>query len=143
MTSPRNKVLLSWSSGKDSAWPLHVLRQQADVEAVGFLTTFNEDFDRVAMDAVRRELVEAQAATASLTLFPVMLPLSLLEQCLRGTNEGENRRGQVKGLHSHGEKDSGSPTYEMIHDSLLHYPQLRYRDRRVPSHLIQLERSGK
>ena len=72
MTSP--KVLLSWSSGKDSAWALHVLRQQADLEVVGLLTTFNEEFDRVAMHAVRRELVEAQAAAAGLPLIPVMLP---------------------------------------------------------------------
>jgi uncharacterized protein (TIGR00290 family) len=74
MTSLRNKVLLSWSSGKDSAWALHVLRQQPDLEVVGFLTTFNEAFDRVAMHAVRRELVEAQAAAAGLPLVPVMLP---------------------------------------------------------------------
>src|SRR5271157_483913 len=74
MTSLRKKVLLSWSSGKDSAWALHVLRQQADVEVVGLLTTFNEAFDRVAMHAVRHELVEAQAAAAGLPLVPVMLP---------------------------------------------------------------------
>src|SRR5207244_3229029 len=43
------RILLSWSSGKDSAWTLHLLRQQADVEVVGLLTTFNEAFDRVAM----------------------------------------------------------------------------------------------
>jgi len=74
MTSLRQKVLLSWSSGKDSAWALHVLRQQADVEVVGLLTTFNEAFDRVAMHAVRRELVEAQASAAGLPLASVMLP---------------------------------------------------------------------
>ena len=74
MASPRRKVLLSWSSGKDSAWALHVLRQQPDLEVVGLLTTFNEAFDRVAMHAVRRELVEAQAAVAGLTLVPVLLP---------------------------------------------------------------------
>ncbi len=56
------RVLLSWSSGKDSARALHVLRQQPDVEVVGLLTTFNEAAGRVAMHAVRRELVEAQAA---------------------------------------------------------------------------------
>ena len=67
------KVLLSWSSGKDSACALHVLRQQPDLEVVGFLTTFNETSERVAMHAVRRELVEAQAA-AGLPLVPVMLP---------------------------------------------------------------------
>ncbi len=44
MTSP--KVLLSWSSGRDSAWALHVLRQRADLEVVGVLTTLNEEFDR-------------------------------------------------------------------------------------------------
>jgi uncharacterized protein (TIGR00290 family) len=70
----RKRVLLSWSSGKDSAWTLHVLRQQPDVELVGLVTTFNEAADRVAMHAVRRELVEAQAESAGLPLFPVRLP---------------------------------------------------------------------
>jgi uncharacterized protein (TIGR00290 family) len=68
------RVLLSWSSGKDGAWALYVLRQQADLEVVGLLTTFNEAADRVAMHAVRRELVEAQAAAAGLPLWPVWLP---------------------------------------------------------------------
>jgi uncharacterized protein (TIGR00290 family) len=72
MTSRR--VLLSWSSGKDSAWCLHVLRQQRDLEVVGLLTTFNEAVGRVAMHAVRRDLVEAQAAVAGLPLWPVPLP---------------------------------------------------------------------
>jgi len=67
------RVLLSWSSGKDSAWTLHVLRQQTDVELVGLLTTFNEAAGRVAMHAVRRELVEAQAAAAGLPLWSVAL----------------------------------------------------------------------
>ena len=67
-------VLLSWSSGKDSAWALQVLRRQPDVEVVGLLTTFNEVADRVAMHAVRRSLVEAQAAAAKLPLWRVPLP---------------------------------------------------------------------
>ena len=67
-------ALLSWSSGKDSAWALHVLRQQPDVEVAGLLTTFNEVADRVAMHAVRRSLVEAQAAAARLPLWRVALP---------------------------------------------------------------------
>ena len=66
-------MLLSWSSGKDSAWTLHVLRQQG-IEVVGLLTTFNEAADRVAMHAVRRELVDAQAAAAGLPLWEVDLP---------------------------------------------------------------------
>ncbi|MGQ0539913.1 MAG: ATP-binding protein, partial [Gemmatimonadaceae bacterium] len=68
------RVLLSWSSWKDSAWALHVLRQQPEVEVVGLLTTFNEAADRVAMHAVRRPLVEAQAAATGLPLWAVRLP---------------------------------------------------------------------
>jgi uncharacterized protein (TIGR00290 family) len=68
------RILLSWSSGKDSAWSLHVLRQRAEYEVVGLLTTFNEVADRVAMHAVRRELVELQAVAAGLPLWAVPLP---------------------------------------------------------------------
>ncbi len=67
-------TLLSWSSGKDSAWALHLLRQRPDVQLVGLVTTLNEAFDRVAMHAVRRELVEAQALAAGLSLWTVPLP---------------------------------------------------------------------
>ena len=66
--------LLAWSSGKDSAWTLHVLRQNPEVEVVGLLTTVNQTFDRVAMHAVRRELLAAQAAAAGLPLTTVEIP---------------------------------------------------------------------
>jgi uncharacterized protein (TIGR00290 family) len=68
------KLLLSWSSGKDSAWALHCLRQRADFEIAGLLTTFNQAFDRVAMHSTRRALVEAQARAAGLPLHAVPLP---------------------------------------------------------------------
>lgn len=68
------RILLSWSSGKDSAWALHILRRQAKCEVAGLLTTFNQAFDRVAMHAVRRSLVEKQAAAAGLPLWSVPLP---------------------------------------------------------------------
>ena len=74
MTPPVKRVLLSWSSGKDSAWTLHVLRQDPTVEVVALLTTFNETAGRVAMHAVRRELVQAQADRAGLKLWQVPLP---------------------------------------------------------------------
>lgn len=51
MSKPR--ALLSWSSGKDSAWALHVLRQEAAYEIVGLVTTINAPAARVAMHAVR------------------------------------------------------------------------------------------
>lgn len=68
------RALLAWSSGKDSAHALHVLRQRDDVEVVGLLTTFNSTHDRVAMHAVRRELVRAQADAVGLPLHEVEIP---------------------------------------------------------------------
>ena len=68
------RTLLSWSSGKDSAWTLHVLRKSVEYEVVGLLTTFNQMADRVAMHAVRRCLVEEQAAAAGIPLWSVPLP---------------------------------------------------------------------
>jgi len=70
----RPRVLLSWSSGKDSAWALHTLRQRTDVEVVGLLTTVNETFGRVAMHGVRESLLGAQAAAVGLPLWKVPLP---------------------------------------------------------------------
>jgi uncharacterized protein (TIGR00290 family) len=91
------KVALSWSSGKDSAWTLHLLRQQPDVQITALITTFNTEADRVAMHAVRRALVEAQADRTGIALWAVELPwpCSNLEYadrmravCQRATTEG-------------------------------------------------------
>lgn len=70
----KRKILLSWSSGKDSAWALHVLRQTGEVEVVGLLTTINTNFQRVAMHGTRLALVKAQAEAAGLPLWEVPLP---------------------------------------------------------------------
>lgn len=68
------KVLVSWSSGKDSAWMLHQLRQQGCLDGAALLTTINETANRVAMHGVRRTLLEAQAAAAGLPLRVISLP---------------------------------------------------------------------
>jgi uncharacterized protein (TIGR00290 family) len=68
------RVALSWSSGKDSAWTLHLLRQRPDIQVAALITTFNSEADRVAMHAVRRTLVEAQAERTGLPLWAVELP---------------------------------------------------------------------
>jgi diphthamide synthase (EF-2-diphthine--ammonia ligase) len=68
------RVLVSWSSGKDCAWALHLLRQQPGIEVVGLLTTINAEFDRVAMHGTRRSVLEAQAAAAQLPLWDIPLP---------------------------------------------------------------------
>jgi uncharacterized protein (TIGR00290 family) len=68
------KILLSWSSGKDSAWALHMLNQQQPGSVASLLTTVNEAVNRVAMHAVRRDVLEAQAAAAGLPLVVVPIP---------------------------------------------------------------------
>ena len=70
----RKKTLLSWSSGKDSAWSLHVLGQRPDIEVVGLMTTMNQAYQRIAIHAVRHELLQRQAAAAGLPLRLIDLP---------------------------------------------------------------------
>ncbi len=93
------RILLSWSSGKDSAWALHLLRQRSDCEIVGLLTTLNSEFDRVAMHGTRRSVLEAQAKAAGLLLWDVLLPwpcsnadyeARMREVCARAVNENVN-----------------------------------------------------
>jgi uncharacterized protein (TIGR00290 family) len=68
------RVLVAWSSGKDSAWMLQVLRRLPDVEIAGLFTTMNAQTDRVAVHGVRAELLEAQARAAGLPLYRIALP---------------------------------------------------------------------
>jgi len=91
------RVLLSWSSGKDSAWALHKLRGDAEIELCAMVTTLNSAFDRVAMHGTRRTVVEAQARAAGLPLWTVPLPWPctneiyeqrMAEVCARAVAEG-------------------------------------------------------
>jgi uncharacterized protein (TIGR00290 family) len=70
----RPKVWLAWSSGKDSAWALHVVRSRGEFDVVALLTTVNRTHRRVAMHAVRESLLEAQAAAVELPLVTVPIP---------------------------------------------------------------------
>lgn len=93
------RALVSWSSGKDCAWALHLVRQQPDIEVVGLLTTINAHFDRVAMHGTRRAVLEAQAAAAGLPLWQIPLPWPcsnadyerlMSAACERAVSEGVN-----------------------------------------------------
>jgi len=70
----RHPTLLSWSGGKDSAFALHTLRSSPDFEPVGLLTTITEDYDRISIHGVRRELVARQAEAIGLPLRQVLIP---------------------------------------------------------------------
>jgi uncharacterized protein (TIGR00290 family) len=96
----REKTWLCWSSGKDSAWSLHEMRQKGEVEVVALLSTLNRAADRVAMHAVREQLVKAQAEAAGLPLVEVWIPspcsnqqyeAAMAEAMSRARNEGITR----------------------------------------------------
>jgi uncharacterized protein (TIGR00290 family) len=91
------KILLSWSSGKDSAWALHVLNRTHPGAVAALLTTVNEAMDRVAMHGVRRAVLEAQAAAAALPLRTVPIPQScpneIYEARMRTAVESAVREG--------------------------------------------------
>lgn len=70
----RLKTFLSWSSGKDSAWTLHTLRSDPRYDVAGLVTTINRAADRVAMHAVRTELLRRQADVAGLPLRLIEIP---------------------------------------------------------------------
>ena len=95
---PRPRALLSWSSGKDAAWSLHALRQAGEVEVVGLLTTVNEAFGRVAMHAVREELLEAQAAAAGLPLWKVRIPYPCPNEAYEAAMAGACARAVAEGI---------------------------------------------
>ena len=96
MTS--RKALLSWSSGKDAAWALHVLRQAGEVEVVGLLTTLNQAYDRVAMHGVREALLEAQAEAAGLPLWKVPLPWPCSNEAYEAAMAGACARAVGEGI---------------------------------------------
>lgn len=88
----RRKVLISWSSGKDSAWALHILQQKTDMEVTGLLTTVNSRFDRVAMHAVGKGLLLEQAASTGLKPWVVEIP----HPCTNEEYEGSMREAVKK-----------------------------------------------
>jgi uncharacterized protein (TIGR00290 family) len=69
----RPKALISWSSGKDSAFALHEVRQAGELDVVGAVTTVTETFGRVSIHGVRQEILLAQLAAVGLP--PRIVPI--------------------------------------------------------------------
>ena len=74
MGSASPKAVVSWSSGKDSAFALSEVRREGSLDVVGLLTTITRDFHRVSMHGVRESLLDAQAGAAGLPLHKVEIP---------------------------------------------------------------------
>lgn len=70
----KQKVIMAWSGGKDSALSLHEIRKNETHQVVSLLTTITEDYDRISMHGVRRALLEQQAASLGLPLYKVFIP---------------------------------------------------------------------
>ena len=92
------RVLLSWSSGKDSAWALGRLLRDPGLHVAGLLTTINESANRVAMHAVRRDLLEAQAEAVGLPLWTIPLPAPCSNDEYERIMEGVCRRAVAEGI---------------------------------------------
>lgn len=94
----RPRALLSWSSGKDSAWALHVLRAEDRVDVVGLVTTVNQAYERVAMHAVRQALLEAQAEAVGLPLWIVPIPSPCSNEEYEAAMGDLVRRARAEGI---------------------------------------------
>ena len=101
--SPRQRVLLSWSGGKDSAWALHLLRNDpawaARFEVAALLTTVNQHFGRVAMHGFRESLLDRQAEAAGLPLWKIPLPWPCSNDVYEAAMGGACARAVGEGLH--------------------------------------------
>ncbi|MGH9684477.1 MAG: ATP-binding protein [Candidatus Acidiferrales bacterium] len=94
----RNQSWLAWSSGKDSAWALHTIRQQGDFDVVALLTTVNRTYQRVAMHAVREELLELQSAAAGLPLVKVQIPSPCSNEAYEAAMANAMSRARAEGV---------------------------------------------
>jgi uncharacterized protein (TIGR00290 family) len=94
----RRRVLASWSSGKDSAWNLHVLRSDPSLEVVGLLTTLNESVQRVAMHGVPDALLAAQAEALALPLWRVPLPWPCSNEEYEARMRDATQRARAAGI---------------------------------------------
>ncbi|KAI8463946.1 MAG: hypothetical protein J3K34DRAFT_442033 [Monoraphidium minutum] len=88
MTQARRKCWLSWSSGKDACYALHVLRDDPTVEVVGLMTSVNQSANRVAMHAVRAALLQEQADAAGLPLYQIQLPFPCTNEAYEAAMRG-------------------------------------------------------
>ena len=94
----RPKAWLAWSTGKDSAWALHTLRQRSEFDVVALLTTVNQTHARVAMHAVREALLEIQARAAGLPLITVPIPSPCSNEVYEAAMADAMQRAQEEGV---------------------------------------------
>jgi len=96
----REKVILSWSGGKDSAFTLYKLLKNPDYEVVSLLTTITREYDRVSMHGVRCNLIEQQANSAGLPLVKVYIPSNCTNEIYSSIMEDEMKKLKLSGVNT-------------------------------------------
>jgi uncharacterized protein (TIGR00290 family) len=91
-------ILFCWSGGKDSAMALHTLLRQNDVYVVALLTTVTDEYNRISMHGVRRELLEKQAQSIGLPLHEVRIPPQCVNSIYEARMEEALRVHHAKGV---------------------------------------------
>jgi uncharacterized protein (TIGR00290 family) len=94
----REKVVLSWSGGKDSTFALYKLLKNTDYEVVSLLTTITREYDRVSMHGVRRSLIEQQASATNLPLIKVFIPANCSDAIYASIMEDEMERLKLSSI---------------------------------------------
>lgn len=94
----RKKAWLSWSSGKDSAWSLDVVRRQGEYDVEALLTTVNAEYQRVAMHAVRESLLRAQADSTGVRLVTVPIPYPCPNEAYEAAMAAAISRARAEGI---------------------------------------------
>jgi uncharacterized protein (TIGR00290 family) len=100
MGTALEKVLLTWSGGKDSALALHGLMGSGEWQVVSLLTTVTEEFDRISMHGVRRALLEEQARSLGMPLEIVYLPRDATNEEFEGRMRGRLEEFRARGVRS-------------------------------------------
>jgi uncharacterized protein (TIGR00290 family) len=95
---PKPKALISWSSGKDSAWALHLVRQAGEFEVAGALTTVNDTFGRVSVHGLRTELLLAQLQAAGLEPVLVNIPYPCTNEIYEAAMAKEVEAAKQRGI---------------------------------------------
>lgn len=97
MSLPKTKAILSWSSGKDSAYSLHTIREESEFEVVSLLTTVTDDYNRISMHGVREELLDLQAEAIGIPLEKIRIPRlcsnEIYEEKMAATLDAWKKRG--------------------------------------------------
>jgi uncharacterized protein (TIGR00290 family) len=97
-TERKPRTVVSWSSGKDSAFALREVRRAGNRDVVGLLTTLTKTFGRVSMHGVREELLDRQAEAAGLPLVKVEIPFPCPNEIYERAMTGALARLRAEGV---------------------------------------------